>query len=157
MSGSSPDPTDWLFALEHIGGVTSNPEAAFGLFPVRITEVARGRAVVEADLTPRLGGGVAGGAHGGVVACLADIALVTAAMSATPRSAVPRGTAELSISYLRPAAGAFLRATATVLKMGGTLAVADIEIHNDRGVLVAKARGAYAMGRAASPPEPDGS
>jgi uncharacterized protein (TIGR00369 family) len=78
--------------------------------------------------------------HGGILAVLADIA-GHAAVAARLRHGVP--TVDLRIDYLRMAAGSFLSACATPLKLGRTLAVVDIRITDDQARLVAAGRGTY--------------
>jgi uncharacterized protein (TIGR00369 family) len=78
--------------------------------------------------------------HGGILAVLADIA-GHAAVAARLRHGVP--TVDLRIDYLRMAAGTFLSACATPLKVGRTLAVVDIRITDDQARLVAAGRGTY--------------
>ena len=134
---------EWLVSLDDIR-TRHELGAPFG---ARLVDVDRGRAVFELPLGPGVAGGVAGGAHGGVLATLADIAVVTAVLSSCRTGEQMRGTAELNISYLRPAIGKVLRATANVIKKGRTLAVGDVDIHNDEGALVAKSRVTYALGK----------
>jgi uncharacterized protein (TIGR00369 family) len=78
--------------------------------------------------------------HGGILAMLADIA-GHAAVAARLRHGVP--TVDLRIDYLRMAAGDFLSACATPVKVGRTLAVVDIRITDDQARLVAVGRGTY--------------
>ena len=78
--------------------------------------------------------------HGGILAMLADIA-GHAAVAARLRHGVP--TVDLRIDYLRRAAGDFLSACATPVKLGRTLAVVDIRITDEQGGLVAVGRGTY--------------
>ncbi len=70
----------------------------------------------------------AGAIHGGTVATLVDNA-AGAALRTTleePR-AVPHATTDLTVSYLRPAT-ADLRAAATVLRAGSSMAVVRVEV-----------------------------
>lgn len=78
--------------------------------------------------------------HGGILAMLADIA-GHAVVAARLRHGVP--TVDLRVDYLRMAAGAFLSACATPVKLGRTLAVVDIRITDDQDRLVAVGRGTY--------------
>lgn len=141
----------WLVSLDAIrrsysGG--GRGEGGTDLFGVELLEVDRGRTVFRLPITPRVGGGVNGGVHGGVIAALVDIGVVCAVLSACGAGDQTRGTAELNVSYLRPATGEALIATTTIIKKGGALAVGDVDVHNDRGTLVAKGRATYALGRA---------
>ena len=78
--------------------------------------------------------------HGGILAMLADIA-GHAVVAARMRHGVP--TVDLRVDYLRMAAGAFLSASATPVKLGRTVAVVDIRITDDQARLVAVGRGTY--------------
>lgn len=120
------------------------------LLDVELLERGEGRARVRLPVTERVKGGVGGAAHGGVISALVDI-VTLAAMStvARPGEEEMAGTAELSVSYLRPALGDFVYAEARVLKKGRTLAVLDIDVTDPSGRLVAKARVSYALRPAA--------
>ena len=79
--------------------------------------------------------------HGGVVAALIDIAGDYAVMTKVS-SGVP--TIDLRIDWLRPARAGDLIATGRVVKAGRRVSVADIEVHDVGGRLVAVGRGLYA-------------
>lgn len=90
-------------------------------------------------------GGVHGSFHGGVLSALADIACLAAMHGQFSEGVRPNGTAELNISYLRPALGEYVVAEARILKRGRTLAVIDVDICGPDGRLVAKSRVSYAL------------
>lgn len=136
---------DWLVPLDAI--MAGRQAGGSDLFGAELVSVERGRTVYRLVPTSAVAGGADGGVHGGVLAALVDMAVVTAVLSACKQGDEMRGTAELNISYLRPAVGQELRATAQIIKKGRSLAVGDVEIHNDEGVLVAKGRATYALGR----------
>lgn len=141
---------DWLVSLDTIrrsyaGGQGQGDSR---LFDVELVDVGRGTTVFRLPINERVGGGVNGGVHGGVIAALVDIGVVSATLSACTQADQMRGTAELNVSYLRPAQGEALIVTTTIIKKGTSLAVGDVDVHNDRGVLVAKGRATYALGRA---------
>jgi len=142
---------EWLVSLEsirqsYVGG--RHGEGGSELFAVTLLEVERGKTIFRLPITKDVGGGVAGGVHGGVIAALVDIGVVAAVLSACKLGDQKRGTADLNVSYLRPAIGEALIATATIIKKGSSLAVGDVDVHNDQGSLVAKGRATYALGRA---------
>jgi uncharacterized protein (TIGR00369 family) len=112
---------------------------------VEIVERGDGTARVRLPMTEKVRGGVAGSFHGGVLSALADIATLAAMQTVFTPSERAAGTAELSISYLRPALGPYVSAVARVLKKGRTLAVVDVDMHDPDGRLVAKARVSYAL------------
>jgi uncharacterized protein (TIGR00369 family) len=82
--------------------------------------------------------------HGGVVSALVDIAGDYAIVTKTG-TGVP--TIDLRVDWLRPARRGDLVATARVVKLGRTVSIADVEVHDSRGELVAVGRGAYASPR----------
>jgi uncharacterized protein (TIGR00369 family) len=95
---------------------------------------------------PQTRGGVGGSVHGGIMATLVDIATMTAVASVVDhRAEEMNGTAELNISYLRPALGAIVVAEGRVLKKGKTLVVVDVDCSDGKGRLFAKGRAQYAL------------
>jgi uncharacterized protein (TIGR00369 family) len=100
-------------------------------------------------------GGVHGSVHGGILAFIADaiaLAAVSTVLAPGERSA---GTAELNISYLRPAMGAVV-GQARILRKGRTLVVADVDLSDATGKLLAKGRVSYALRDSAGQETSDG-
>jgi uncharacterized protein (TIGR00369 family) len=79
--------------------------------------------------------------HGGIVSALIDIAGDYAVETKTGGD-VP--TVDLRVDYLRPAKRGALVALGRVVKIGRRIAVADVEVKDDDGRLVAVGRGVYA-------------
>ena len=90
-------------------------------------------------------GGVAGGLHGGILAALVDIAMLAALSTVQRPGQEPAGTADLNITYLRPALGASIYAEATVVKRGRQLAMIEVSILDEQDRLCAKGRTLYAF------------
>ena len=90
-------------------------------------------------------GGIGGSVHGGLLACMVDIAMLEAIFSVFDDASQPAGTADLNITYLRPALGDRVYAEATVLRRGRTMAVTEVSILDEAGRLCAKGRTIYAM------------
>jgi len=88
--------------------------------------------------------------HGGVLSALIDIAGDYAIASRLGRW-VP--TIDLRVDYLRPAKRGDLTAVARAVKLGRTVGVADVELRDAKGALVAVGRAAYST---SSRPTPDG-
>jgi len=97
---------------------------------------------------PDTPGGIGGSVHGGVLAAMVDIVMLVAVFSELRADEEPAGTADLNISYLRPAHGKRIYADASVIKRGRQIAVVEVEISNDEGKLCAKGRTLYAFRRA---------
>ena len=90
--------------------------------------------------------------HGGVVSALADIAGDYAVITETAPG-VP--TIDMRVDYLRPARRGDLTALAKTVRVGRTVCVADVEIRDSAGTLVAVGRACYASPRPpAEAPEP---
>jgi uncharacterized protein (TIGR00369 family) len=86
--------------------------------------------------------------HGGVVSALADIVGDYAVVTETGQG-VP--TIDLRVDYLRPARRGDLLAVGRTLRVGRTVSVADVEIRDESGTLVAVGRAVYASPRAKDP------
>jgi uncharacterized protein (TIGR00369 family) len=97
--------------------------------------------VLAMELRPELERrGGSGQWHGGALAGLIDTAgdfAVAIGLGA------PVPTINFRVDYLRPAMTARLEATAKVRRAGRTVAIADIDVHDSEGRLVAIGRGTY--------------
>jgi uncharacterized protein (TIGR00369 family) len=78
--------------------------------------------------------------HGGVLAALVDIAGDYAIASRLERWVA---TIDLRVDYLRPALRGDLTAVARAVKVGRTVGVADVELRDAKGAVVAIGRAAY--------------
>jgi acyl-CoA thioesterase len=112
---------------------------------IAIEEQRQGFARVSLTTGPNTFGGVGGSVHGGVLAALVDIAMLQAIFSTFEPRDEPAGTADLNITYLRPALGAKIFADATVIKKGRQLVVTEVSIFDEQGRLCAKGRALYAI------------
>jgi uncharacterized protein (TIGR00369 family) len=98
------------------------------------------------DPSTGAGAGASGGMHGGILASLLDMTGTLAAYSTMKQGQVGRGTLNMEISYLRPAAGDYVEATAVVKKPGNTVTTAVVDIHSSTGKLVCTGRVLFAIG-----------
>jgi len=80
------------------------------------------------------------GYHGGILAALIDL---TAHAAVSVRTGEVAPTVDLRVDYLRAAPGVTLRAVGRVLRLGGTLARADVEVWAGPERLVAAGRGTF--------------
>ena len=78
--------------------------------------------------------------HGGAIAAFIDIAGDYAVVLKVG-GGVP--TINFRVDYLRPATNTALTATATTRRLGRSVAVVDIDVHDDDGKLCAVGRGTY--------------
>jgi uncharacterized protein (TIGR00369 family) len=79
--------------------------------------------------------------HGGVVSALIDIAGDYAVITEVG-TGVP--TIDMRVDYLRPARRGDLLAVARTLRVGRTVSVADVEVRDEQGSVVAVGRAVYA-------------
>jgi uncharacterized protein (TIGR00369 family) len=126
---------------------TDNPFHA--LIGVELVERGEGHARCRLPVTEQVRGGVAGSVHGGVLSALVDIVTLAAVSTVAQPGEQMAGTADLNISYLRPALGDAVFAQARVLKKGRTLAVVDVDLLDAESRLLAKGRVSYALRPAA--------
>ena len=82
--------------------------------------------------------------HGGPIAAFIDT-VGDFAIGMLVGGGVP--TMNLRIDYLKPAVGGSLDATARVRRRGRTVAIIDIDVHDEKGTLVAIGRGTYSPNR----------
>jgi uncharacterized protein (TIGR00369 family) len=82
--------------------------------------------------------------HGGPIAAFIDI-VGDFAVGMAVGGGVP--TINLRIDYLKPAIGAALTATARVRRIGRTVALVDVDVHDEQQSLVAVGRGTYSPQR----------
>jgi uncharacterized protein (TIGR00369 family) len=105
------------------------------------TKLGEGRVEVRAPFRPEfLRATDSDMIHGGIISALIDIA-GDYAVASVLGGGVP--TIDLRVDYLRPALRTDLVAKATAVKVGRTVAVADVELFDGEGRLVAVGRGAY--------------
>jgi uncharacterized protein (TIGR00369 family) len=81
-----------------------------------------------------------GGYHGGVISALVDLAGFAAIYVHHLRIAP---TIDLRVDYIRPAPGGDLFARSKMLRLGRSVARADVEVVDADGNLIAVGRGAY--------------
>jgi len=97
--------------------------------------------VLAMELRPELERrGGSGQWHGGALAGLIDTA---GDFAVAMGLGAPVQTINFRVDYLRPAMTARLEATAKVRRAGRTVAIADIDVHDSEGRLVAIGRGTY--------------
>lgn len=136
----------------------NKPEDALTFAPVadligfQLVQKADGRAVVTFNPTSRHSNPM-GTLHGGVICDIADAAM-GAAYSTTLQDDETFTTLEIKINFLKPVWRAALRAEGWVVKGGRTIGLAECDVYDESGSLVARAtstcmtlRGAAAQGR----------
>jgi len=56
------------------------------------------------------------------------------------------GTIDIRVDYLRPGLGEYFIATGSALRSGNKVSVTRMELHNDKGILIAVGTGTYVVG-----------
>jgi len=108
---------------------------------IKVESVGEGEITLMAKWREEWVVNVEGGyTHGGILATLIDLTADWALVSSTGRG-VP--TIDLRVDYHRPAKGD-LKARGKVIKFGGQFSVAEAQVFDTEGKLVASGRGVYA-------------
>jgi uncharacterized protein (TIGR00369 family) len=136
----------------------NQPEETLPFAPVadligfRLVEKSDGRAVITFQPSTRHSNPM-GTLHGGVICDIADAAM-GAAISTTLQDDETFTTLEIKINFLKPVWRAALRAEGWVVKAGRTIGLAECDVYDEGGSLVARAtstnmtlRGDAARGR----------
>ena len=84
-----------------------------------------------------------GAAHGGILSAFVDLTGLYAILAP---GGIAKATADLRVDFHRAATEGPLRAIGRPIKMGRTLCIADTQILNADGRLLASGRGAYMSG-----------
>ncbi|MFQ5879569.1 MAG: PaaI family thioesterase [Dehalococcoidia bacterium] len=123
-------------------------EPYWRLLGVDVEEVAQGYVRLRLPLQQRLCNRN-GPVHGGAIASLVDIAAMAALDSALDFSEpdlLGHSTIEPGVSFLEAAQGAAL-AEARIIRLGGTIAVCDVDVRDEGGGLLAKGRATFMLFR----------
>ena len=106
------------------------------LLGMKITEVEEGRVAMQMPVDGRYANPI-GTLHGGILCDLGDAAMGTA-FATTCESGESYTTVELKCNYLRPVWESLLTATAWVVSRGKTIGLAECEVKDEQGRLLAK-------------------
>lgn len=119
----------------------SSPFISFMRLELISTDAATGVVTMKMPLRAEFErGGGAGQFHGGAIAAFIDtvgdfsVALMT-------NGTVP--TINFRVDFLRPSVGSHLTATATMRRLGRTVAVVDVDVFDEQNRLTAVGRGCY--------------
>ncbi|MEM9879311.1 MAG: PaaI family thioesterase [Pseudomonadota bacterium] len=132
--------TDWTKdSLQ--GELDACPAIAFLKLSVQALDMEAKSVVFDMPMQPDVERAPGSGQfHGGPVASLIDTA-GDYAVALGVGGGVP--TMNFRVDYIRPCTGPYLRATATARRIGRTVAVADVDVHDEQGRLCAVGRGSY--------------
>lgn len=108
------------------------------LIGMRLSEIEAGRAIFELDVDAERHASPMGTVHGGVLCDLADAAM-GCAFASTLDDEESFTTLELKINFLRPFWSGRLTATGSVTSRGRTIGLAECDVRDDDGRLIARA------------------
>ncbi len=122
--------------------MNESPFLRFLGLTVENVDAEKAKVVMKMPIHEQLerGSEISGQFHGGPIASLIDTA-GDFAVAVKVKGGVP--TINFRVDYLRPSSGSFLRATAHARRLGRTIGVADIDVHDDQGRLTAVGRATY--------------
>ncbi len=111
------------------------------LMGMKLLSAGGGKSVMRCRIRPVLRN-TAGTLHGGVIGTLVDMSVATALRSVMPLSS-GMTTVEYKVNFLKPVQEGVVTAHGTILRLGKTIAAGSVEIHNEKGEVVAFGSATY--------------
>ena len=114
---------------------------------------------IRFEMRPELVGNFTrGNLHGGVISSVMDVTGGMVAWTGIMKKMEGQsfdeiserfnkiGTIDIRVDYLRPGLGEYFVATGSTLRTGNKVSVTRMELHNDKGILIAVGTGTYVVG-----------
>jgi len=114
---------------------------------------------IRFEMRPELVGNFTrGNLHGGVISSVLDVTGGMVAWTGIMKKMEGQsfdeiserfnkiGTIDIRVDYLRPGLGVYFIATGSTLRTGNKVSVTRMELHNDKGILIAVGTGTYVVG-----------
>ena len=114
---------------------------------------------IRFEMSPELVGNFTrGNLHGGVISSVLDVTGGMVAWTGIRKKMAGQsfdeiserfnkiGTIDIRVDYLRPGLGEYFIATGSTLRTGNKVSVTRMELHNDKGILIAVGTGTYVVG-----------
>ena len=114
---------------------------------------------IRIEMSPELVGNFTrGNLHGGVISSVLDVTGGMVAWIGIMKKMEGQsfdeiserfykiGTIDIRVDYLRPGLGEYFIATGSTLRTGNKVSVSRMELHNDKGILIAVGTGTYVVG-----------
>ena len=114
---------------------------------------------IRFEMRPELVGNFTrGNLHGGVISSVLDVTGGMVAWTGIMKKMEGQsfdeiserfnkiGTIDIRVDYLRPGLGEYFIATGSILRTGNKVSVTRMELHNDKGSLIAVGTGTYVVG-----------
>ena len=114
---------------------------------------------IRFEMSPELVGNFTrGNLHGGVISSVLDVTGGMVAWTGIMKKMEGQsfdeiserfnkiGTIDIRVDYLRPGLGEYFIATGSTLRTGNKVSVSRMELHDDKGILIAVGTGTYVVG-----------
>ena len=114
---------------------------------------------IRFEMSPELVGNFnRGNLHGGVISSVLDVKGGMVAWTGIMKKMEGKsfdeiserfnkiGTIDIRVDYLRPGLGQYFITTGSTLRTGNKVSVSRMELHNDKGILIAVGTGTYVVG-----------
>jgi len=114
---------------------------------------------IRFEMRPELVGNFTrGNLHGGVISSVLDVTGGMVAWTGIMKKMEGQsfdeiserfnkiGTIDIRVDYLRPGLGEYFITTGSTLRTGNKVSVTRMELHNDKGILIAVGTGTYVVG-----------
>ncbi len=129
------------------------------LIGMKIETLDLGKIGIRFEMRPELVGNFTrGNLHGGVISSVLDVTGGMVAWTGIMKKMEGQsfdeiserfnkiGTIDIRVDYLRPGLGEYFIATGSTLRTGNKVSVTRMELHNDKGILIAVGTGTYVVG-----------
>jgi len=150
-------PTEKLLQL--LKGITEEKIPFNKLIGMKIETLDLDKIGIRFEMRPELVGNFTrGNLHGGVISSVLDVTGGMVAWTGIMKKMEGQsfdeiserfnkiGTIDIRVDYLRPGLGEYFIATGSTLSTGNKVSVTRMELHNDKGILIAVGTGTYVVG-----------
>jgi uncharacterized protein (TIGR00369 family) len=144
-SGRSAASTDWDAWIEERREVFERHPSLNHYLGFKLEGAGPGWSRMRVDLRPEVMNPF-GAAHGGTVSALIDSAAGSAVAAGTLPDDRIMGTIDMQVHFLERAVGATLIAEGRMVRAGRAIAIAQVDVRNDAGRLVAMGTATFKLG-----------
>jgi len=137
--------TDWDAWIEERREVFERHPSLNHYLGLQLEAAGTGWARMRIDLRPEVMNPF-GAAHGGTVSALIDSAAGSAVAAGTLPDDRIMGTIDMQVHFLERAAGTTLIAEGRMVRAGKAIAIAQVDVRNDAGSLVAMGTATFKLG-----------
>lgn len=141
----SDDQIDWEAWVEERRQIFERGTSLNSYLGLKLEAAGPGWSRMRLDLRPEVMNPF-GAAHGGTISALIDSAAGTAISAGTLPDDRIMGTIDMQAHFLQRATGRYLTAEARVIRSGSAVGIAQVDVHNDAGMLVAIGTATFRLG-----------